>query len=155
MWSPQAEVGGDMELTMTLAASLVLVAVTVAIHYEVLRGTSLLIPRLSISPRPRLLVVIAGVFVAHLLEVSLYAGAFYVMVEHLGLGSIRGEFQGAAIDYFYFSITSYTTLGVGDVYPHGALRVITGLEALNGFVMIGWSASFTYVAMERFWQDHG
>jgi hypothetical protein len=31
------------------------------------------------------------------------------------------------------------------------LRLLAGAEALNGLVLIGWSASFTYIAMERFW----
>jgi hypothetical protein len=29
------------------------------------------------------------------------------------------------------------------------------LEALVGLLMIGWSASFTYLAMEKFWPMHG
>lgn len=146
--------GGFVEQVMTLAIGFGLVVATVVIHYEVLRGLSRLIPHLSISPRPRILVVIAGVFVAHLAEVVLYAVAFRAMVVHLGLGTFGGVFGGSAVDYFYFSITSYTTLGVGDVHPLGSLRAITGLEALNGFVLIGWSASFTYVEMEKFWKDH-
>ena len=54
-------------------------------------------------------------------------------------------------DAFYFSITSYTTLGIGDLYPTGALRIISGIEALNGLVMAGWTASLTYLYMEKFW----
>jgi hypothetical protein len=42
-------------------------------------------------------------------------------------------------------------LGYGDVVPHGPLRLLAGVEALTGLLMIGWSASFTYVSMARFW----
>jgi hypothetical protein len=42
-------------------------------------------------------------------------------------------------------------LGIGDLYPTGALRIISGIEALNGLVMVGWSASMTYIYMEKFW----
>jgi diguanylate cyclase (GGDEF)-like protein len=28
---------------------------------------------------------------------------------------------------------------------------ITGVEALNGLLLVGWSASFTYLAMQRYW----
>jgi potassium channel LctB len=38
---------------------------------------------------------------------------------------------------------SYTSLGLGDVYPGGSLRLITGVEALNGLLMIARSGSFT------------
>jgi Ion channel len=143
-----------MDMAMTISLALASVVATVIIHYEVLRGTSLLIPRLSIPPRGRILVVIAGVFVAHLMAIFLYAFIFFLMHAHFELGSIDGWFDGEALDFFYFSITSYTTLGVGDLFPHGSLRVVAGIEALNGFVLIGWSASFTYLSMERFWELH-
>jgi hypothetical protein len=46
----------------------------------------------------------------------------------------------------------YTTLGLGDVVPTGAVRFLAGVEALSGFVLITWSASFTFLEMERFWR---
>lgn len=55
----------------------------------------------------------------------------------------------------YFSAETYTSLGYGDVVPGGALRLLAGMEALNGLLLIGWSASFIYIAMERFWGDDG
>jgi hypothetical protein len=33
--------------------------------------------------------------------------------------------------------------------------MLAGIEALNGLLLIGWSASYTYIAMERFWSDDG
>ena len=44
---------------------------------------------------------------------------------------------------------SFTTLGVGDIYATGRMRIIAGFQALHGFVLIGWSASFAYVVMQR------
>jgi hypothetical protein len=29
--------------------------------------------------------------------------------------------------------------------------MITGVEALSGLLLIGWSASFTYLSMQKFW----
>ncbi|MHB2205292.1 hypothetical protein [Methylobacterium sp. CM6257] len=34
-------------------------------------------------------------------------------------------------------------------------RLLAGVEALNGLLLIGWSASFTYLAMERYRPLHG
>ena len=34
-----------------------------------------------------------------------------------------------------------------------ATEVLAGVEALNGLLLIGWSASYTYIAMERFWTE--
>jgi len=31
---------------------------------------------------------------------------------------------------------------------------MAGIETLTGLVMIAWSASFTYLAMEKFWGLH-
>jgi hypothetical protein len=33
------------------------------------------------------------------------------------------------------------------------MRIVAGIESLNGLVLIGWSASFTYLTMERFWDS--
>jgi len=40
-----------------------------------------------------------------------------------------------------------------DIVPGGDLRLVAGVEVLNGLLLIGWSASYTYIAMERFWND--
>jgi hypothetical protein len=48
----------------------------------------------------------------------------------------------------------FTTLGTGDLVVSGPLRLIAGVESLNGLVLIGWSASFTYLSMEKFWEAH-
>jgi hypothetical protein len=59
------------------------------------------------------------------------------------------------VDDVYFSAVTYASIGFGDVYPVDNVRLITGVEALVGLLMIGWSASFTYLAMEKFWPLHG
>ncbi len=142
-----------MELGIVSALSLLLVAATVIVHYEFLRGLSGLTEHLPVPRRAQILVVIGGVFFAHLAEVTLYAIAYYAVQTWMGLGRIDGEIEGGGLDFFYFSITTYTTLGVGDLHPRGPLRLIAGVESLNGLVLIGWSASFTYLEMARFWED--
>ena len=128
-----------------------LVVTSTLLHYEALRLLSGWIPHLKIRPRARLLAVIFGVFVGHLLEIACYALAFYYLHDHFSLGSFGGKFADNFGTYFYFSAESYTSIGMGDIYPLGSLRLITGVEALNGLLMVGWSASFTYLAMQRYW----
>ena len=41
--------------------------------------------------------------------------------------------------------------GFGDVYPVGQMRLLAGIEALTGLLMISWTASFTYLEMGRHW----
>jgi len=139
-----------VDVALAIVVAVLLVAATVLIHHEVLRtaGNSLKDSRLS--PRAHLLVIFGAVMSAHLAQVLLYAVAYYLL-EAGGIGAIGGEFRGSPIDYFYFSITSFTTLGVGDLFPHGAMRIVAGVQALNGFVLVGWSASFSYLAMQQVW----
>jgi hypothetical protein len=53
----------------------------------------------------------------------------------------------------YFSVETYSSLGFGDLVPIGPVRMLAGVEALNGLLLIGWSASYAYIAMERFWTN--
>ncbi len=142
-------------MLLALVLSAVLVVACVLIHYEVLRFTSTLLGRLTISPRSRILVVMAAVFLAHTLEVWMYAVVYFLVADHLGLGSFGGTLEHHFGDYLYFSTSTYSSLGYGDIYPLGGLRIMAGIETVTGLVMIGWSASFTYLAMEKFWGLHG
>lgn len=136
-----------------LTISFGLVAATLLMHYEVLRLTSRWIVDLPIHPRARMIVVLAMAMISHVLQITLYALAFVAMIESEAFGSIGGMAAHPAFaDVFYFSITTYTTLGIGDLFPHGAIRIVSGIEALNGLVLVGWTASFTYLKMERYWQ---
>ncbi|MFP5509311.1 MAG: ion channel [Alphaproteobacteria bacterium] len=140
-----------MILLVISVVALALLGATVLIHYEVLRITGKLLPDLPIRARQRVLVVIVACLIGHILEVGLYAAAYAALLHFPAYGSIEGLFAGTVTDYFYFSLTSYTTLGIGEVHPVGPIRMIVGLEALNGFLLITWSASFTYLMMQRYW----
>jgi hypothetical protein len=143
------------DLLLPLLVSMVLVLTVVLIHYEVLRFTSLLLPRLTMPPRPRILLVLLAAFFAHSVEVLLYAIAYFLLSNQLGIGRLSGVLEFHFVDYLYFSTSTYTTLGYGDVYPLGGLRLMASFESIVGLMMIGWSASFTYLTMEKFWGLHG
>ena len=138
-----------------MMTSTVLVGLTLLIHYDILRLASSLLPRVRLPLRMRVVVVVFAAFLAHTLEVWLYAFGYYVFDEVFHFGNLSGELVGDWRDFVYYSAATYTTLGIGDVFPIGQTRLLTGIEALNGLVMIGWSASFTYLTMEKFWPLHG
>ena len=142
-------------MLLAMALSVVVVLTTILIHYEVLRITSEHLTELPFPPRFRIVAVVLAAFAAHTVEVWIYGVTYYVMTGHFGLGELRGggEVIGFA-EFIYFSASTYGTIGYGDLAPHGALRLIAGVEGLNGLVLIGWSASFTYVAMEKYWPMH-
>jgi hypothetical protein len=142
-------------MLVAMVAATLLVIGTVLVHYEALRLTSDHLRNLKIPPRPRILVVIIAVFAAHTVEVWVYGIAYWLSIEAFGLGGFGGQPLAGFEDSLYFSAVTYTSLGLGDYYPTRNLRLIAGVEALNGLVLIGWSASFTYLAMEAYWPLHG
>ena len=73
----------------------------------------------------------------------------------MDVGSLAGPAGFSLINCLYFSAETYTSLGFGDLTPVGPVRLLAGVEALNGLLLIGWSASFLYLAMERFWGADG
>jgi Ion channel len=88
------------------------------------------------QPRARLLAVIFGVFLGHLLEIGWYALAYFALHDHFGMGGFGGKVADNFATYFYFSAKSYTSIGMGDIFPLGSLRLITGVEALNGLLLV-------------------
>lgn len=130
----------------------VLVLTTTILHYEVLRSLNARLPTLRVPDRSKLVVVILAAFVAHATEMAFYGTALYVLVEWLGAGSLTGTTSFSLANCLYFSAETYTSLGFGDLTPLGPVRLLAGVEALNGLLLIGWSASFTYISMERFWR---
>ncbi|VAW66019.1 hypothetical protein MNBD_GAMMA09-257 [hydrothermal vent metagenome] len=128
-----------------------IVFIAVIIHYEFLFKITVIVPTMKIKHRFR---IVAGVFsalVAHAIEIWVFALAYFYMHTTEGWGELRGNFNGSLMDCAYFSFTTFTTLGFGDITPHGNVRYLTGIESLTGLVLITWTASFLYYEMQRYW----
>jgi len=128
-----------------------LVAIAVIIHYEFLYHVSVLIPKMTIKHRLRIVFGVFAALTAHAVEIWIFAFAYFILHHAGGWGSLSGKFNGSLMDCAYFSFTTFTTLGLGDIEPIGKLRYLTGLESLTGLVLITWTASFLYYEMQRFW----
>lgn len=132
-------------------ANILVIATVVIIHYEFMYRFTLLMPKMNVRHRFRIVLGVFGALCAHAVEVWIFALSFFWMHHADGWGEFEGNFEGSLMDCVYFSFTTYTTLGFGDVVPHGELRYLTGLEALTGLVLITWTASFLYLEMTRYW----
>lgn len=130
-----------------------LVACVVVIHYEFLFRLRRLMPRLNIRHRFRIVFGVFTALIAHSIEVLLFAAAYYFMHRASGWGELRGNFDGSFFDCSYFSFTTYSTLGLGDIEPFGLLRYLVGIESLTGLVLITWTASFLYLEMQQYWHS--
>ena len=132
-------------------ANTLIVVIAVIFHYEFLYRLTLLLPRIQVRHRFRIVLGVGGALLAHAVEVWIFAIAYYLMHRADGWGYLEGNFDGSLMDAVYLSFTIFTTLGFGDIQPHGDLRFLTGIESLTGLVLITWSASFIFVEMQRFW----
>lgn len=132
--------------------TLVLVGAVVSLHYETLERLNHWIPQWGVRTRPRILLLIFSILLVHTLEIWLFGIAIYMVVQFPDLGQISGVPDIQLLDAVYLSATTFTTVGYGDLAPHGAIRFLMGSEALTGFVLITWSASFTYLEMQRYWR---
>jgi hypothetical protein len=138
-------------LPVTLS-SMLLIALTTLMHYEVLRSLHERLPSSPIPHRSRLLVVVFVTFASHVAQVMLYGLGMWLLVNHADVGKLDAPDGPSLASCMYFSAEAYTSLGFGDIKPTGPIRLVVGIEALNGLLLIGWSASYMYIAMERFWE---
>lgn len=81
---------------------------------------------------------IAFAFVAHLIEIALWAFLFVLC----------GEFKDFASAY-YFSAVNYSTLGYGDVVMSAAWKLLGPLEAADGALMFGVSTAMIFSVIQR------
>jgi hypothetical protein len=137
---------------LAITISLILVGMTVLIHYEGLRQVSRGLGRSNaVYSRGRVLRTIFLIFAIHMVEIALYAFGFWFADVVIDIGSFAGAHEIDLFHYFYFSAEAFSTLGLGDIYPVGPLRLLASIEPINGLLLIGWSTSFTFLSMWRYW----
>ncbi|MGB5325980.1 MAG: ion channel [Pseudomonadales bacterium] len=134
-----------------LLINILIVAMSVIIHYEFLYRITLYIPKMKISHRYRIVFGVFGALIAHTVEIWIFALAYYFMNKADGWGELVGNLDGSVLDCVYFSFTVFTTLGFGDIEATGNMKHLTGIESLTGLVLITWTASFLYFEMQRHW----
>ena len=132
---------------MNLVISCVIVVLAVSIHDTSLHFAADLAEKVRRRLRPSVCVLV--VLVAHHLEVALFAAGWYALIA-LDLTTFVPPPEGT-LDYMYFSGAVYTSLGFGDIVPEGPGRMFAVTEAVTGLVLIAWSASFTFLQMQRNW----
>lgn len=138
-------------MSLVFLVNIFIITLAVLIHYEFLFRISTLIPKMKIKHRFRIVFGVFGALIAHSIEIWLFSMAYYLLPKMPGWGYIDGNFDGSLMDCVYFSYTSFTTLGLGDIVPHGHIRHLVGLESLTGLLLITWTASFLYFEMQRYW----
>lgn len=81
---------------------------------------------------------VLGLFFLHTIEVWVWA------IAYVSIGVV-GDLDSA----LYFSTETFSTLGYGDITPLSGWRLFAALEAVNGFILIGWSTAYLVAASTR------
>ncbi len=84
---------------------------------------------------------VLAVFSAHVIEIWIWA-VFYFFIEEIS------TFKTA----LYFSTSSFTTVGYGDLTLSEEWRLLGSLEAANGMILFGWSTAFIFSVIHRIYE---
>ena len=137
-------------LLVQIILGVVFITTTVIIHAVILNELMSFIKKIAPSIHKKtgrswrvivLSITVLGVFCSQTIHVwlwssfYLYVGAFAFLEEAL-----------------YFSVTTFSTVGYGDIIIAEQWRLIAGLESANGFMLFGWSTAFIFEVMSRLYE---
>jgi len=88
---------------------------------------------------------VLALLILHTVEIVVWAYAFLLMVP---AGELT-TFEEAV----YFSFVTFTTLGYGDITLSAPWRLLSGIEALNGIMLVGWTTAMVFAVVQRTWQS--
>jgi hypothetical protein len=128
-----------------LALATVMVGLTVTVHFFglmallwMLRARFRSVHDTWVREGAAIFIVVLGLMLIHAVEVWLYAGAYLL------LGALP-DLETAV----YFSTTSFTTIGYGDIVLDRRWRLVGAIEGANGLLLFGWSTAFLFSVISR------
>lgn len=135
-------------LLANLALAGLLVTVTFMLHFVGMVGlTWFMRKRLSKHPHrmtsvfwqgAAIVFVVLGLFALHSMQIWIYAFVYLAL----------GEFSSVETA-LYFSTSTFTTVGFGDIVLADQWRMLAAAESANGFLLIGWSTAFLVSVTSR------
>ena len=87
---------------------------------------------------------VLALLLLHTIEIIVWASAYLLA---LPAGEL-GNFEEAV----YFSFVTFTTLGYGDITLTEGWRLLSGIEAMNGIMLVGWTTAMLFAVVQRVWQ---
>lgn len=130
-----------MLLLANLSLAGLLVAITCVVQFAGLVGLSWVLRRRFMrvpdeiigiaSQGMTIVLIVMGLFMLHAVQIWIYALVYLLLGE---LGTLEAA--------LYFSATTFTTVGYGDVILNPDWRMFAAAESANGFLLLGWSTAF-------------
>lgn len=148
----------NADYAVAAGVSVLVIIGAVMFHYEALVLLGRLVALLKAMHRRRILVLVFGLLLVHCAEILLFGASGWALVNLADVGQLLGPAHEPPrepvgfLDYLYLAAVTYTTLGYGDLVPFGPVRSLFAGISLTGFVLITWSASFTFIEMQRLWK---
>ncbi len=78
-------------------------------------------------------------------QCTLWAAVYYFNPHISSLSSFS--------ESIYFSLITFTTIGYGDVVIDSEWRIIAGLEAINGIMLVGWSTAMVFAFLQVIYKN--
>lgn len=91
---------------------------------------------------PMLTLAVLSIFCAHIVQIWLWA-MFYLYVQALP------DLESA----LYFSTSTFTTVGFGDLILDKDWRLVSSFQSANGFILFGWSTAFIFEVMSKLYEN--
>ena len=136
-----------------LLLSIVLVAITVLIHAFGTREWMRFMARRFVGADgnfrrgkdlPAIIWTAVVLLMLHVVEVIIWALCYRALTPISSLDTLEKA--------VYFSIVTFTSLGYGDItLAEAEWRLLSGIEALNGVLLVGWTTAFLFAVVQRTW----
>jgi len=81
----------------------------------------------------------------HTVEVTVWAFAYLAIPDQDQLNTVE--------EAVYFSMVTFTTLGYGDVVIANSWRLLSGIQAMAGLLVFGWSTALLFAVVRSLWES--
>jgi hypothetical protein len=142
-----------MRVVLALLLGYLAVLSAAVFHSFALQNITTLVPRQKLDRQGTSFIVFALLTLAHLIEITAFAGYVYTMKIFLWPDSFAGFEPATFGDILYLSGINFTTLGLTKMELVGPLRLVIMMQSVAGFMLLTWSAAYLYRASGDYWRD--
>ncbi len=136
-------------MLINIAIGVFIIGITILIHgYGTIFWVKLLSRKYkkkqnsSLNKKTVWLLIYTAIFLLSLnfMEAIIWGFAYYILP-----GITEFDTLEKAI---YFSLVTFTTLGYGEITIHSTNRILAGLEAMNGVLLLGWTTAIMFSVLQ-------